>query len=380
MERVLSPPPVVNESLVDSIAEVAGHLIHSRPSRVRVLEELSAAFESHLEGHRAIPTSTGTAALETALHAGGVGPEDEVLVPVHTCAAVAIATLRLGALPVLVDVDSSLTMDVDSAAERCTAKTRAAVVVHQYGKVADVAALRAVLPERVLLVEDCAQAPGATRNGRWVGITGDFAVFSFCQGKILGAGQGGMVTTPDPELARRVARYANLGADRPPFYLEAGQNYIMTPLTAVVAKHQLDRLGEILEARGRLAARYRRHLVPAGFEEVVSRIPGTQSVHHRAVMVAPFGDPVYAEWVRRLERRKVLFQARHPAPLYKLPFLADLYRDGDRTPLAADPRAAYPKLTSVEDRLVFCYVRPHLDEAAVDGICEAMIEAWEEAR
>ena len=229
-----------------------------------------AFAERHQVAH-AIAVTSCTTALHLALAAVGVGPGDEVIVPAFTWVATANAVLYCGATPVLADVDRiTYNIDVDSVARKVTPRTRALIAVHLFGRCADVDALRAVLPAGVALVEDAACAAGAAWQGRPVGTLGTVAAFSFHPRKSVTTGEGGMVTTNDTQLARRVDQMRNHGATvseeqrhsgpRPyllPEFDILGYNYRMTDLQGAVGLVQLRKLDTFIDERARWAAWYR---------------------------------------------------------------------------------------------------------------------------
>ncbi|HMG55678.1 MAG TPA: DegT/DnrJ/EryC1/StrS family aminotransferase, partial [Kofleriaceae bacterium] len=173
--------------------------------------EFEAGFAGYCGAPHAVAVRTGTDALLLALRALGVGPGDEVITAANSFFATAEAISHAGATPVLADVDdASLLLDPADAAQRVTPRTRCIVPVHLFGQVADMAGLGAVAAaHRLRVLEDAAQAHGATRRGpageAWrAGAIAEAAAFSFYPAKNLGAlGEGGAVTTRDPELAER---------------------------------------------------------------------------------------------------------------------------------------------------------------------------------
>jgi len=229
-----------------------------------------AFAERHQVAH-AIAVSSCTTALHLALAAVGVGPGDEVIVPAFTWVATANAVLYCGATPVFADIDrATYNLDVDSVARRVTPRTRALIAVHLFGRCADVEALRAVLPAGVVLIEDAACAAGAAWQGRPAGSLGSVAAFSFHPRKSVTTGEGGMVTTNDAQLARRVDQMRNHGASiseehrhsgpRPyllPEFEVLGYNYRMTDLQGAVGRVQLRKLDTFIDERARWAAWYR---------------------------------------------------------------------------------------------------------------------------
>ena len=229
-----------------------------------------AFAERHQVAH-AIAVSSCTTALHLALAAVGVGPGDEVIVPAFTWVATANAVLYCGAIPVLADVDrTTYNIEVASVARKVTPRTRALIAVHLFGRCAEVDALRAVLPPGVALIEDAACAAGAAWQGRPTGTLGTVAAFSFHPRKSVTTGEGGMVTTNDAQIARRVDQMRNHGAavseeqrhrgPRPyllPEFDVLGFNYRMTDLQGAVGRVQLRKLDTFIDERARWAAWYR---------------------------------------------------------------------------------------------------------------------------
>ncbi|MBT5696530.1 MAG: aminotransferase class V-fold PLP-dependent enzyme, partial [Gemmatimonadales bacterium] len=182
--------------------------------------EEGRAFEAecatYLGSRHAVALSNGTVALELAYRALGVGPGDDVIVPARTFIATAAAAVAVGARPVVADVDrDSGNITAETVAAAWTPDTKVVVVVHLGGWPAEMDDLQAVCAERgAHLVEDCAQAHGATYRGRQVGTFGRISTFSFCQDKIMTtAGEGGLVVTNDDDLARSMIMYKNNGTD-----------------------------------------------------------------------------------------------------------------------------------------------------------------------
>jgi perosamine synthetase len=216
-----------------------------------------AEFEGELaracEVEHAVAVSSGTAALHLALLALGIGPGDEVVVPAYTFPATANVVALAGARPVLVDVDPQ-TMNVDPARIEVGPRTKAIMAVHLFGRPARLEEL----PE-VTLIEDAAGALGARRRGRACGSLGRLGCLSFHPRKIVTTGEGGAVTTADPELAERVRSLRHhgwAGADMP----APGFNYRLPDVLCALGLPQLRRLEELLRVRERLAHGYEERL------------------------------------------------------------------------------------------------------------------------
>lgn len=221
----------------------------------------------------AVAVSSGTAALHASYAALGIGPGDEVIVPAMTFAATSNAALYLGARPVFADVDAdTLLLDPADAERKITPRTRAIVAVDYAGQPCDYDALRALARSHDLpLVADACHALGATFRGRPVGNLADLTVFSFHPVKTITTGEGGMVTTNDPDRARWIRAFRNHGittdhrerAESGTVSYDMvllGYNYRLTDFQAALGTAQLRRLGSLLEQRRRLAAAYDRGL------------------------------------------------------------------------------------------------------------------------
>jgi dTDP-4-amino-4,6-dideoxygalactose transaminase len=211
------------------------------------VERFVAEFTEFQGASHGIAVTNGTAALEAALVACGVGHGDEVIVPAITFVATATSAMIAGATPVLVDVDpQTCCIDPDAVAAAITERTRAVVAVHLSGRACDMDALTSLCGERgIALVEDCAHSHGTRWRGRGTGTLGDVGAFSFQQSKLMTAGEGGMVTTEDAELFERAWSYSNLGRirDREWYYHAVrGTNLRMTEWQGAVLRAQLERL------------------------------------------------------------------------------------------------------------------------------------------
>src|SRR6476469_3837 len=227
---------------------------------VSAFEEEFAAWTG---SRHAIAVNSGTSALHLALLAAGVGPGDEVITVPFTFVATAAAVWYTGAKPVFVDVDpESYCMDSARIEEAITPRTRAILPVHLYGQAADMDAISAIARRHGLpVVEDAAQAHGAEYRGRRCGSIGEMGCFSFYPGKNLGAyGEGGMVTTNDPEFARQIRILRDWGAEKKYHHVLKGFNYRMEGVQGAILRVKLRYLEQWTEARRANATLYSRAL------------------------------------------------------------------------------------------------------------------------
>jgi dTDP-4-amino-4,6-dideoxygalactose transaminase len=252
------------------------------------VERFEAEWAAYCGTRYAVGVSDGTAAIELSLRALGIGPGSEVIVPTNTFVATWEAVAAAGALPVPVDVDPrTLLMTADAVDAACTEKTAAVIAVHLFGQPVDMDAMRSTADRRgIALIEDAAQAHGATWMGRRVGGFGDAGCFSFYPGKNLGAfGDAGAVATNDRQLADRIRSFGNHG--RSPTegqrHLVVGDNRRLDGLQAAILSAKLPHLDRWNRARSRAADDYRAAL--AGLPVTpVATATGAVSVHHLAVV------------------------------------------------------------------------------------------------
>jgi dTDP-4-amino-4,6-dideoxygalactose transaminase len=288
------------------------------------------AFEgeiSRLLGvEHAIAVSSGTDALLLALMTLGIGPGDEVITPTYSFFATAGAVVRLGARPVLVDIDPS-TFNVDPAAIAAvvTPRTKAILPVHLFGLSAD---LDPILDEGsrsgVPVIEDAAQAIGATYKMRPVGAQGALGCFSFFPSKNLGAfGDAGLVTTNNQELARR-ARLLRTHGMHPKYYHHAvGGNFRMDALQAAVLRVKAPHLAAWTEARRVNASRYHRLFAEAGLSSVVvlpTEPPGRRHIFNQFVIRTAHRDQLK----QHLDAKGIGNEIYYPVPFHLQPCFADL--------------------------------------------------------
>jgi perosamine synthetase len=218
------------------------------------------SFAAYLGCASAVGVASGTAALHLALAACGVGTGDEVIVPALTFAATAEAVCHSFARPVFVDVDErTCLIDPGCVEQALTPRTKAIVPVHLYGQPADMDALIALArPRGIAVIEDAAEAVGASYKGMACGALGDAACFSFFSNKVLTTGEGGMAVFRDAEVAQRARRLRDHGM-RPTkryWHDEVGFNFRLTNLQAAIGCAQLERLDAFLTRKRALARRY----------------------------------------------------------------------------------------------------------------------------
>lgn len=311
---------VVADEVLDGFREVleAGDFIGGKA--VTAFEQEYA----HFTGARCcVGVGNGTDALEMALRAVGVGPGDEVVLPANTFIATAEAVVRIGAVPVLVDVDDdALLIDPARVDDVLTTRTRAVVPVDLYGQVAPFEHLPPSLAEQgVAVIEDGAQSQGAARHGRPAGTFGTMAATSFYPGKNLGAwGDAGAVLSDDEDLAREVRLMGAHGSPAKYVHSRIGFNSRLDTLQAVVLRAKLSRLAGWNEQRREAAARYDRLLAGVPGVRRPVTLPGNEHVWHLYVVRVPGRDAV----LRFLQSEGVGAAVHYPVPVHLAPAMLGL--------------------------------------------------------
>jgi perosamine synthetase len=272
--------PVIGEDEIKSVVaalrrgEISGSFGNSLPA-------FESGFADYCGCKYGVAVSNGTTALQIAVTAAGIGPGDEVLVSASTNIATALGVVHNGAIPVPVDSENvTWNLNLDLIDSLITTRTKAIIPVHLYGHPVDMDRLMEIARKHNLIViEDAAEAHGATIRGRKAGGFGDMSCFSFYGNKIITTGEGGMVLTNDEKLAERLRLLRNLGFTTPRFRHEvAAYNFRMTGYQAAMGVAQLNKIEQIISEKRRVAHTYNRYL---------NDIPGLQL-------------PVELEWARNV--------------------------------------------------------------------------------
>jgi perosamine synthetase len=245
------------------------------------LENFEHEFAKYLGVKHSIAVSSGTAALHVALLSAGIGKGDEVIVPAFTMAASWMAVMYTGATPIFVDVDPDIyTLDPMLIESAITSKTKAIMPVHIYGHPADMDPIIVIAKKHnLLIIEDAAEAHGATYKSKLTGTMGDINAFSFYANKIITTGEGGMIVTNDDQLADKARRFKDLSHSKAKRFVhdDLGYNYRMTSLQAALGSGQLSHINEFLATKTHMAEQYSAGL--SGIPGVVTPVTKAWATH-----------------------------------------------------------------------------------------------------
>ncbi len=314
----------------------------------------------------AIGVGNGSDALFLALLACGVGPGDEVITTPFTFFATAGSIAHTGAKPVFCDIDpGTFNIDPSKIEDVITERTKTILPVHLYGQAADMDPINSIAKKHNLyVIEDAAQAIGAKYKGRPVGSLGDVACFSFFPTKNLGAfGDGGMLTTNDPQLEARIRILRVHGAKKKYHHEILGCNSRLDALQAAILSVKVKYLGDWTEARRSLAEGYREKLRAAGDAIVQPAVmDGAYHVYHQYTIRVSHRDAVQEE----LKSRGIASTVYYPLPLHLQPVFKDLgYKLGD---FPESEKAAREALSLP----MFPELRPSEQDCVVEELCDIL--------
>ncbi len=363
------PPLNLGGQFADLRSELLAELTAVAESGYYVLGPKVTAFEEDLARYcgtaYAVGVSSGTDALLLALMALGIGPGDEVIVPTFTFFATAGVVSRVGARPVMCDIDpQTFNLDVRQAAALITPRTKALIPVHLYGQLADLDALLPVAARHgVPIVEDAAQAIGAQdATGRRAGSFGTFGALSFYPTKNLGAlGDAGALLMSSAELAELARKLRIHGSGHTYYHERVGGNFRIDALQAALLRIKLAHLERWTAERRARAARYNALIAEAGLAPEFVQLPSERHgrhVYHQYVLRAQRRD----ELVAFLKERKIGAAVYYPLPLHLQQCFAELgYRAG-----------AFPHAEQAAREVVALPIYPELTESQQQAVVAAL--------
>jgi perosamine synthetase len=342
--------------------------------------EFEERFSHYIGAQHGVAVCNGTAALESALYGIGVRKGDEVIMPSFTIISCAVAAMRLGVRPVLVDIDpTTWNMDTTQLESKITPNTRAIMPVHIYGLPVDMDPVFECASEHDLkIVEDAAEAHGAEyfsrkKGNRWVkcGSMSDVSCFSFYANKIVTTGEGGMVVTDNPSVAARAASYRNLcfRAERRFCHTELCYNFRMTNLQAAVGIAQLERIAETIALRRRLARYYQQ------------RMAGVPNVRFQAE--TSYAKPVYWMYAVQLDEAlgvdaEVAMRLLKDKGVGTRPFFLGLHAQPVLQKLGLFTDELYPQTDRAHKLGFYLPSGLTLTKSQIDVVCDAVYETVRE--
>lgn len=359
--------PFLGKEEIDSAVEVlrSGILTDKSGMGPRVLE-FERSFARYVGAKHAIAVVNGTAALHAALLAAEVGADDEVILPSFTFVGAVNAVRLAGATPVFADIDKdSYCLRAENVEEAITRKTKAIIPTDLYGLPSDMKAMMDLAKGKgITVIEDAAQAHGATYDGKKVGSVADMTCFSFYAAKNITTGEGGLITTNDDEYAQALRMIRSHGEQRPYWTVRLGHNYHMTELAAAIGQAQLKKLPGFLERRRKNAEVATEKLEMSG-KLILPREPDGRrhawyvyTVRLRGVNAAKRNKIVDKLWNKNVEAA-----VYYSTPVHTTPF----YRDSNMA-----RRGRLPETEKASRQVFSLPVHPRLAQEDIDYVSETL--------
>lgn len=339
-------------------AAVIGVLASGQLAAGAYVERFEQRFARICQVREALAVSSGTAALHLALLAHEIGQGDEVITSPFSFAATANTILLVGAKPVFVDIDPR-TYNLDPALVKAavTPRTKAIMPVHLYGNPADMDHLMAIAQAHgFAVIEDACQAHGATIHGKPVGSFGT-GCFSFYATKNVTTGEGGAITTNDPEIAERVRLLRSHGQRERYKHVSIGYNYRLTNIQAAIGLVQLDKLERFSEQRIANAAVLTDRIGP--YLQTPISLPGHRHVYHQYTIRVPHDRDAFAQALRE---RGVGTAVHYPLPIHRQPYYQEQGYE-----------VALPVAETAAREVLSIPVHPALSQADVEKVAEEVV-------
>jgi perosamine synthetase len=359
--------PIAKPLIGDEEVALVADVLHSGMlAQGEYVHEFERRFATYCDVKNAVALSNGTVALDLALKAAGIHPDDEVITPAFTFIATANAVLFQGARPIFADVDPiTYNLDPEDVLEKLTPHTRAIIGVHLFGQPCELRALQQICKDHHLtLIEDCAQAHGATYEGKKVGSFGTIGCFSFYPTKNMTTGEGGMITTTSDQIAEMVRLLRNHGDSGKYDHTILGYNYRMTNLQAAIGLVQLRKLDEFNAKRIRNADYLNRHIRAPGLTLPHVKDGVTHVYHQYAVTLEEDFPLSRKDLMRQLQERGIGCTIHYPLPLHRQP----LYQQLGYT----DDEVRCPNAAAIAQKILSLPVHPALEYEDLAFIAETL--------
>ena len=354
----------VDDETVEAVDDV---LRGTRYVKGPELDAFENEFADLCGTEHAIGVSSGTAALLLAMKSVGIGPSDDVFVPAHTFFASVSPVLELGANPVFVDVDSDrYTIDTDDLLAKAEAAENptAVVPVHLYGQPADMSGVHSVASDHdMTIIEDAAQAHAAEHEGKQTGSLGDVGCFSFYPSKNMTvAGDGGMLTTDDPDVAANARRYRNHGRGEDGIHQTLGLNYRLNEVNAAVGRVQTRYVEKWGQQRNEAAMQYNERLSDVSEVVIPREAPEAHHVYHLYVIRVPNRNDLQ----EHLESEGISTGIHYETPAHQHPAVAEHVGEVGDVDTAE----------KVCDEILSLPIHPRIEDDEIEYVCSTIEEFY----
>ena len=322
--KIFTSKVFVNDAIKSSVNEVFDSGIFTMGEKTKEFEK---KFREYCGIKHAIAVNHGTVAIEMALMALGIGEGDEIIVPSHTTMPTIEPMLHLGAKPVFVDInEKDFTLNPKEVEKAITKKTKAVIAVHLYGNSADLDSLQEICRKnKILLIEDCAQAHGTRYNGKHVGVFGIVGCFSFYPTKNLTVcGEGGMIITDDDNIAKKARMLISHGEDGRYNHVILGGNYRLSEMHCAIGIKQLELLEKFVERRRELAKIYSKNL--SGVKGIILPTEAQNAKHSYHLYVIRVDKKIRNKIIGELAKNNIFAGIHYPTPVHKQPVIKKMMK------------------------------------------------------
>lgn len=364
---------IVDKTGIDNVVRVLKSGILSRPEGGINVKKFQHNMSKLINKRFCFATTSGTSSLHVAMVLLNLKEEDEILVPAITFMADASTVLQERAKPVFVDISNKdFNMDPIDAVHKITKKTRAIIVVHMYGQPANMAEFVKIAKKyKLALIEDCAQAVGATYNGKMVGSFGDISCFSFYQTKHLVSGEGGMIATDNEIYAESLRSLLNNGIKISNLedydFDRVGFNYQMTEIQAALLLSQLNRLKALNDIRRRNADIYRNIFSKTDIQFQRESINSVNVYYYFTGLLPERLSNKRDEFVDRVLKEGTPIKKQYPLSLPETELIKKLYgKVSENTPVA----------NNFSKRVINLYVNPGLTEKDIKNFAKKILKVY----
>jgi len=348
--------PLMGKKEIENVTEVLKSGMLASGEWVKKFEK---EFANYIGVKHAIAITSGTVALDSALKVLGIREGDEVIVPDFTFIATANAVLFQNAKPVFADIsEKTFNIDPDDIAEKITPKTKAVIGVHLFGHPFNVKVLQEICEDyNLFLIEDSAQAHGAEFDGKKVGNFGIMSCFSFYATKNMTMGEGGMITTGDKEIERKLRLIINHGQSEKYLHTELGYNHRMTNIQAAIGIAQLKKLDMFNNKRIENAEYLSKNIKAKGIIKP-NKEKNVKHVYHQYVIKVNKRD----ELIKYLNDKEIGNAIHYPLPVHLQPLYKKLGYSSEICPVA----------TQLSNEVLSLPVHPALKKEELEYVCETL--------
>jgi dTDP-4-amino-4,6-dideoxygalactose transaminase len=322
--KIFTSKVFVNEDMRNSVDEVFDSGIFTSGEKTK---EFERKFADYVGIKHAIAVNNGTVAIELVLRSLGIKKGDEIIVPSHTTMPTIEPILHLEAKPVFVDIsEDSYLLDPKEVEKVITKKTKAIIVVHLYGNVADVEGLKNICDKnKIFFIEDCAQAHGSRYNGKHVGTFGIAGCFSFYPTKNLTVcGEGGMITTNDDEVAKKILMLRSHGEEGRYNHLILGGNYRLSEIHSAIGIKQLEMLESFVERRREIAKIYDKEFLQN--KKIIIPKESENSKHSYHLYVIRVNKKIRDNIIGEMAKENIFLGIHYPTPTHKQPVIKKIMK------------------------------------------------------